>query len=338
MICTIQIKQKLVLHERRVLEKCSKIIYESPLFNIIGLDVASKNIRRVEELSFVEYLNLERDGQYACIDSEIVYSPVINSNYNLQKITSGKKIFIIDSGVNDPNGIIEEHRDFTGESDVNDYHNHGTVVANIIKSISGNSKLYSLKNGRESPSLLSTIASIEWAIQNDADIINISSGFRDNKKCKTGNCILCNLISDTRRMGIIVVTASGNDGRDGYETIWCPGFSLGALTVGATSKYGNRIAKYSGKGSQSIRKPDLVTIGNVSMNKEEFYGTSFSTPIISGIVSEVIQFIGDIDEAIDYIYKFCIDLGEKHAVQGRGALDINALLEELNEKKSDNCS
>jgi serine protease AprX len=72
--------------------------------------------------------------------------------------------------------------------------------------------------------------------------------------------------------GIVVVTAAGNLGRNGYATVLSPGNSPRAITVGCMKTFqtyprgDDLIASYSSKGPTYIDltvKPDVVAPGNL---------------------------------------------------------------------------
>ena len=88
---------------------------------------------------------------------------------------------------------------------------------------------------------------------------------------------LCKAVESAWQAGIIVVVASGNEGRNntygtnGYGTVMAPGNDPFVITVGAmkdmstTSRADDLIASYSSKGPTQVDhivKPDLVAPGN----------------------------------------------------------------------------
>jgi len=92
--------------------------------------------------------------------------------------------------------------------------------------------------------------------------------------------------------GMILVNSAGNDGNSSFPTVGTPGDSPGTLTVGAVSSNGN-YAYFSSIGPtvDGRIKPDVMaqgasaavinTGGDVDFNN----GTSFSSPIMAGVVT-----------------------------------------------------
>jgi serine protease AprX len=101
--------------------------------------------------------------------------------------------------------------------------------------------------------------------------------------------------------GICVVVAGGNSGPD-VESIKSPGASPKLITVGAIDAKGNnlKVADFSSRGPiLNNYKPDLVAPGvdiiagcSYTLNKKHYSvmsGTSVSTPIIAGIVCNILS-------------------------------------------------
>lgn len=116
-----------------------------------------------------------------------------------------------------------------------DRNGHGTQVAGIIaangdlRGVAPGVKLLSYKvseNGEGvQPDLI--VQAIRMAVQDGADIINISLGVnKTNERIDTA-------VTDAVRQGVLVVAAAGNDGPT-PSSIGSPGHNPAALTVGAT--------------------------------------------------------------------------------------------------------
>ena len=200
---------------------------------------------------------------------------------------------------------------------------HGTMVAGItaangtLKGMAPDAKLYSLKvfpDGSRNADLSSVLAAMSYSLDpnNDGDfsdkldIVNMSFSsiygrFDDD--------IIVAQTDELVQNGVVVVTASGNEGSTNKFIIGAPGASRQAITVGAIDK-SLRKASFTSSGpvlnraeDMSYMKPDISAIGqsicstrslvstypasclNAPFNTTSYgsnLGTSLSTPMISG--------------------------------------------------------
>src|SRR5437016_4557938 len=130
------------------------------------------------------------------------------------------------------------------------------------KGIAPNARLLDLRvldaNGVSSDTVL--IAAIQRAVelkqQYNVRVINLSVGRPVFESCSLDP--LCKAVEAAWANGIVVVTAAGNFGRNGYATVLSPGNSPHAITVGAmktmdtASRTDDAIASYSSKGPTYI--------------------------------------------------------------------------------------
>ena len=157
---------------------------------------------------------------------------------------SGIKVAVIDTGVDfnhpdllgwGPEGKVIGGYNFIQTNQLPmDKNGHGTKVAGIIAAdgntlgVAPKAKILAYKVSEDGEGVSSELISgaIERAIEDDADIINISLGVnRTNSKIDSAvNYAL---------KGVFVVTAAGNDGPE-LKTIGSPGRNFESLTVGAT--------------------------------------------------------------------------------------------------------
>jgi minor extracellular serine protease Vpr len=157
----------------------------------------------------------------------------------------GIKIAVIDTGVDfnhpdllgwGPEGKVIGGYNFIQEGELPmDNNGHGTQVAGVIaadgqvKGVAPKAKILAYKVSEDGDAVSSDliIKAIEKAIEDKADIINISLGVN-----KT-NTQIDGAVTQALEKEIFVVTAAGNDG-PGLGTIGSPGKNFGAVTVGAT--------------------------------------------------------------------------------------------------------
>ena len=158
---------------------------------------------------------------------------------------SGIKVAVIDTGVDfdhpDLLGWGSDGKVIGGYNFIQpnqlpmDNNGHGTKVAGIIAAdgsifgVAPKAKILAYKVSEDGEGVSSELISgaIEKAIEDEADIINISLGVnRTNSKIDSA-------VNYALEKGIFVVTAAGNDG-PGLKTIGSPGRNVESLTVGAT--------------------------------------------------------------------------------------------------------
>ena len=158
---------------------------------------------------------------------------------------TGIKIAVIDTGVDfnhpdlfgwGPDGKVIGGYNFIEENQLPmDTNGHGTKVAGIIAAdgntlgVAHKAKILAYKVSEDGEGVSSELIrkAIEKAIEDKADIINISLGVN-----KT-NSKIDSAVNHAWNNGIFVVTAAGNDGPE-LKTIGSPGRNFESITVGAT--------------------------------------------------------------------------------------------------------
>ncbi|HJJ22437.1 MAG TPA: S8 family serine peptidase [Nitrosopumilus sp.] len=158
---------------------------------------------------------------------------------------TGIIVAVIDTGVDfnhpdlfgwGPDGKVVGGYNFIQENELPmDTNGHGTQVAGVIAAdgkavgVAPKAKILAYKVSEDGEGVSSEliIRAIEKAIEDGADIINISLGVN-----KT-NSKIDRAVNLALEKEIFVVTAAGNDG-PGFKTIGSPGRNFGSVTVGAT--------------------------------------------------------------------------------------------------------
>ncbi len=227
----------------------------------------------------------------------------------------GIAIAIVDTGVDgdhpDLAGRLAATKDFSGEG-YQDNNGHGTHVAGIAagSGAAGNGKyrgvapdatLMAAKvlKGNGSGLMSDVIAGVEWAVQQGAQVINLSLG-GPPMPCDGTDAL--SLVCDAAvRAGAVVCVAAGNSG-PGDRTVGAPGCAREVITVGASvsgpTEY-DTITRFSSRGptSDGRTKPDICfpgqdiaapRAGGTAMGHviDDFYtqasGTSMATPHCAG--------------------------------------------------------
>ena len=266
------------------------------VFDVIDAVLATVNAGDIVSLSNqsnVNYISLDRsvagtlDYTAAAVDAPLAWS------YGLDG--TGIGIAIIDSGVYshpDLASRVVYRQNFIGGGVQFDDYGHGTHVAGIaagngkvsngpgsfrsLRGIASNANILDLrvldKNGMSTDSAI--IAAIQQAVKlkstYNVRVINLSLGRPIYESCNRDP--LCKAVEAAWKNGIVVVTAAGNLGRNGYATVLSPGNSPRAITVGCMKTFqtypkgDDLIASYSSKGPTYIDltvKPDVVAPGNL---------------------------------------------------------------------------
>ena len=205
------------------------------IFSLIVLISSSVILLELFDIEEEFDLYLDKSGPFVGTETPILKG--INGE--------GVKIAVIDTGVDfnhpdllgwGPEGKVVGGYNFIQDGELPmDNNGHGTQVAGVIaadgqiKGIAPKAKILAYKVSEDGDAVSSDliIKAIEKAIEDKADIINISLGVN-----KT-NTQIDSAVTKALENEIFVVTAAGNDG-PGFGTIGSPGRNFGSVTVGAT--------------------------------------------------------------------------------------------------------
>jgi minor extracellular protease Epr len=272
-------------------------------FNAATAEMTSQNIDKLKKDSTVDYV--EEDNVVKISSTSIVKSSTSITNWGINDINAtaswasgltgkGVKIAIIDSGVaSHPDLSIAGGTNVISDSSGSSYaddNGHGTHVAGIIaaqglnggvKGVAPDASIYAVKaldsDGEGYTSDI--ISGIDWAIQNNMNIISMSMGTSDS------SAALKNAIDTAYSNGILIVAAAGNDGNtSGTGTnIEYPANYSSAIAVGAVDS-NNKRAYFSSTGSKlEVSAPGVDIISTYLNNGyEKMSGTSMATPFVSG--------------------------------------------------------
>lgn len=201
------------------------------------------NLKNDENVEYVEVDSIIKKMSNDIYPSsfEILHVPQIHSKDNYG---NGIKIAIFDTGINSPNGEINLSGGISfvdGVTSFADDNGHGTAIAGIIAAqfndyglagVAPQSEIYSVKvldsegNGRYS----NLIRGINWAIENDIDIICLSLGGKEYSRA------LEDVIMQAYNSNILMIAAAGNEVS---QTATYPAKFNQVLSVGAVDNEGN---------------------------------------------------------------------------------------------------
>lgn len=208
----------------------------------------------------------------------------------------GVKVAVIDTGIAPhPDLQITKGVSFITNSDsYEDDNGHGTHVAGIIaaghnpnglRGVAPDVELYAIKvldkegNGYHS----TIIKGIEWAIEENIDIINLSVGGTESSEL-----LKAALDKANNDHGIIIVAAAGNNGNHNTEdsTVEFPASYETVIAVGATDTNDNR-GRFSAYGNDLELAAPGVRIKSTYLNNsyETRDGTSMAAPHVTGMLA-----------------------------------------------------
>lgn len=184
----------------------------------------------------------------------------------------GVKVAVLDTEENSKcdyynNQNIKKHRTL-----------HSDEIVSTIQKISPDVTLYCATVASANGEVYAHdfLSGIEWAIEQDVDIINMSLGFKQNIEEAEPVLKLAYL------KGIVMISAAGNNGENFLEY---PASSQYVIAVGALDSNGNRWI-HSNYGDNL----DFVLPGVFYSSVEGYkHGTSYSTAIMSGLVSRILE-------------------------------------------------
>lgn len=237
---------------------------------------------------------------------------------------TGKIIAVIDNGFTGVNTAQPFQRLFTNNLILGGF-NYVTNSTNVYTSGSHGTNVLSCIGGFKENELVGTapdaqyylfvteasfenpveesfwVAAAEQADYHGVDVINTSLGYNefDNPSYNytyqdmNGNTTFISKgLNRAVTRGMICVNSAGNSGNSPWQYIIAPADAQNALTVGAVDSMGN-YASFSSRGptSDARIKPDVVakglnaTVSSTNGNIGTSSGTSFSSPIMAGLVT-----------------------------------------------------
>lgn len=327
------------------------IRYEYSIIDGVAVEMPEDAVSSVEQLEFVEKVEEDLVTNLPVLEGESSESE--SESYSGG---DGKVIAVLDTGIDTDHVDLDEEvvhsKDFTG-SGPEDRHGHGSHVAGIAagtgegnpdyRGVAPDTSLMNVKvlNDDGSGRASDAIKGIEYAVENNADVITMSLGVQT--ECD-GEDALSRAADNAVEQGVPTVVSAGNKGPDS-QTITSPGCGHKVLTVGA-SQNKEEIARFSSRGETDDGriKPNIAAPGvNVyapEAQTENRYtsksGTSMSAPYVAGAVA-LLQSDEPGREPSYYfkiLTKNTFTLGESPTAEGDGRVNITAALNRDGTKES----
>ncbi|MFC0015454.1 MULTISPECIES: S8 family peptidase [Allobacillus] len=214
----------------------------------------------------------------------------------------GVKVAVLDTGIDRSHSDLNVAGGFSAYDSganadpYNDGSGHGTHVAGTIAAqdnnlgvlgVTPNVELYAVKvlDNQGSGTYADIAEGIEWAIQNNMDVINMSLGG------SSSSSILKEYSDLAYDSGILVVAAAGNEGSFlWFDTVGYPAAYDSVVAVAAVDE-NNQRGSFSSVGSQvELSAPGVQILSTVPGNGYDSYnGTSMASPHVAGVAAQVWQ-------------------------------------------------
>jgi serine protease AprX len=223
-----------------------------PRFGALALDIPTKAIEKIADSG--NYLSLDRPiNGLGHVEATTGDQAMLAQPGNSSLDGSSVGVAVLDSGISTKTkalaGQIVYSRDFTGEGTTEDPYGHGTFVAGMIASrhdsyggIAQGASLLNFRvlNSEGRGSLSALLAALDAVMANrnayNIRVVNASLGTAAVDSYK--NDPLCRAVRRLVDVGIVVVAAAGNDGKDATHLK-----SMVAFIRPATSLRRSRLAR-----------------------------------------------------------------------------------------------
>lgn len=275
--------------------------------SVVSAELTDTQIASIKTNPNVAYV--EEDGLLYALDDELDASWGVSrigagEVHALENKGKGVKVAVIDTGIDYTHIDLDDNYaggyDFVNDDDdPMDDHGHGTHCAGIIAAedndtgvvgVAPEASLYAIKTlGFDGSGYLSDVAAgIDWAIENEIDIISLSLGTNNDYQTMRDAC------NRADEAGIIVVAAAGNDFRRvrnrEWDTVDYPARYDTVIAVGAIDDTDTK-AYFSSTGSTiELAAPGLyiysTDIGGIYSYKS---GTSMSCPHVVGVAALILS-------------------------------------------------
>lgn len=282
--------------------------------NLQTMSVPASSIKEISQQDNVDRITYDQEMQ----TTQTASSPALTSddwNQDMvgtfdawdQDVTGQNvRVAVLDTGFYDGHNdisfaggysIFGENHSKGADHWTNDHDGHGTHVASIIgadqhtpaQGIAPNVDLFGVKiyhsEGGNRTNAGSLIAGIQWAMDNNMDVITISSGF------KYPSDDIHQKIKEAHNQGILIVAASGNIRNSSYS-IEYPAAYPEVIAVSNITRDGYRADDSKIADENEFAAPGTNILGLGISSPDSFStmsGTSQATPHVAGVAALLMQ-------------------------------------------------
>ncbi|MDW7774762.1 MAG: S8 family peptidase [Methanosarcinales archaeon] len=300
------------------------------LINAISADITESTLHKMKTNRKIRYIE---DDIYVHITKK-AQLPLQQIDWGVYKVNapaiwnnttgSGVKIAIIDTGISNkhPDLTVSGGINLVGTSTSkkwNDDNGHGTHVAGIIGArnnsigvlgVAPGAELYAVKvlDQFGGGSISDVVEGIEWAVQNDMDIISMSLGTTEYSQALNDSS------TSAYHAGILLVASAGNngDGNPNTNDVMYPARFESVIAISAIDQ-NNMAVSWSADGSEVELAAPGVGIYSTWLDGgyRSMSGTSIAAPFVSGVAALMLQNNGGAspDEVRAAMADGAVDLG-----------------------------
>ncbi|SES21914.1 subtilisin [Salipaludibacillus aurantiacus] len=282
------------------------ILHEYELLSVKHLNLTDQQAQGLERHPHVDMV--EENAEVQALGQTVPWGvPHVQGTAAQEQGHTGDnvKVAILDTGVDNThedlaNNVKGGHSVFDDAANSDPYYDangHGTHVAGTVGAVNNDlgvigvayeADLYAVKvlNNDGSGTLAGIAEGIEWSIENDMDIINMSLGGSQ------GSSILEEFSDLAFDEGLLVVAAAGNSGNRGgnNDTVGYPAKYDSVIAVAAVDENNNRATFSSTGPAVEIAAPGVNVLSTLPGDDYASYnGTSMASPHVAGVAAQVWQ-------------------------------------------------
>ncbi|WP_280771192.1 S8 family peptidase [Salipaludibacillus daqingensis] len=307
------------------------IIHEYENLPVMHLHLTVNQVNALERHPQIE--TVEENGEVEALGQEVPWGiPHVQGTAAQDQGFTGEnvKVAILDTGVDNTHedlaaNVKGGHSVFDDADNSDPYfdaNGHGTHVAGTVGAVDNDlgvigvaheADLYAVKvlNNDGSGTLAGIAEGIEWSINNDMDIINMSLGGSQ------GSTILEDFSDLAYDEGVLVVAAAGNSGNRGgnNDTVGYPANYDSVIAVAAVDENNNRATFSSTGPAVELSAPGVDTLSTTpGDNYASFNGTSMASPHVAGVAAQILQAKPDLSnvELRALLQETAQELGSSH--------------------------